>query len=62
MVAGCGRGDQAAAHGAAAAATAFWREPSCEMKAKEELRDWLRSISPTFTCYFQIMEENYAPA
>ncbi|CAE7945133.1 unnamed protein product [Symbiodinium sp. KB8] len=37
-------------------------EPSMErskVEAKEELRDWLRSISPIFTCYFQIMEENY---
>ena len=40
-------------------------EPSMErskVEAKEELRDWLRSISPIFTCYFQIMEENYAGA
>ncbi|CAE7351866.1 unnamed protein product [Symbiodinium sp. CCMP2592] len=34
-------------------------DEATRQRLTEELRDWLRSISPTFTCYFQIMEENY---
>ncbi|CAE7328115.1 unnamed protein product [Symbiodinium sp. CCMP2456] len=34
-------------------------DEATRQRLTEELRDWLRSISPTFTCYFQIMEDNY---